>query len=228
MKRGARDEACSRFAESQRIEPKPGTLLNLALCHEDAGEASAAREEFLAVARLSTAPEQRERLAFALEHAEAMEARAAEEARIDEELARARAAAPLRPHFHEARPASPRAVRDHGDAAPRAAPGKPLVPIALVTGAAVVAGVAVGTYFGVSAIERKAEADRDCTGLYCSPRGLQAYDEATSASRLSNAAFGAAALALGVGVVTYLVWPERAAAPAIGLSPRFVGVGGSF
>src|SRR5687768_16841895 len=36
-KKGDWDKACSQFAESQRLDPAPGTLLNLADCEERRG-----------------------------------------------------------------------------------------------------------------------------------------------------------------------------------------------
>jgi hypothetical protein len=46
-------EACDKFAESQRLEPSPGALLNLARCHADAGMTGTAWSEYLAAARLA-------------------------------------------------------------------------------------------------------------------------------------------------------------------------------
>ena len=60
-------EACIKLAESQRLDPKLGTLLNLAHCHEKEGRIATARAEYVTAAALARQKNQHERESFALE-----------------------------------------------------------------------------------------------------------------------------------------------------------------
>ena len=64
-------DACPLFAESQRLDPQTGTLLNLALCHEAIGSVGAAWGEFNVVEQqsLTARPPREDRVAVAREHA---------------------------------------------------------------------------------------------------------------------------------------------------------------
>lgn len=65
--------ACADFAESLRLGPKLGTLLNLALCHEQTGKLVTAWNEFTHGAAWAAQNGQRDRVDFAREHVRALE-----------------------------------------------------------------------------------------------------------------------------------------------------------
>src|SRR5438128_7591778 len=71
-------EACEKFAESQRLDPALGTLLNLADCHAQSGQVAAARAEFVVAAELAVQRGEKAREAFAR----------AEVAKLEKQLAR--------------------------------------------------------------------------------------------------------------------------------------------
>lgn len=66
------DEACPKFEESNRLDPKLGTLLNLALCHEKQGMTASAWAEYVRATDLARRVGQSERERVAREHAEAL------------------------------------------------------------------------------------------------------------------------------------------------------------
>jgi len=75
MERGKTDEACAKFADSQRLERALGTLINLAVCHEKQGKIATAWGEFTESAAQASKSGQRDRESFARSHAEALERR---------------------------------------------------------------------------------------------------------------------------------------------------------
>lgn len=71
------DEACPMLAESYRSDPALGTLLNLALCHEQIGKTATAWGEFRSAEQQarSAVPPRPDRVDLAREHAEKLEPR---------------------------------------------------------------------------------------------------------------------------------------------------------
>jgi hypothetical protein len=69
------DAACSKLAESQRLDPSSGTLLNLAACHEKQGKTATAWAEYLAAARLAQTQGKTDRVAEAKRKASELEPR---------------------------------------------------------------------------------------------------------------------------------------------------------
>jgi hypothetical protein len=67
------EHACPLFAESQRLDPQIGTLLNLARCHELQGKTASAWGEYSEVAALSQKANQAERAKYAKDAAAKLE-----------------------------------------------------------------------------------------------------------------------------------------------------------
>lgn len=68
-------QACQKFAESQRLDPSGGTLLNLARCHEQEGRLASAWSEFKAAQIVARDGGRPDREAEAAHHVSALEPR---------------------------------------------------------------------------------------------------------------------------------------------------------
>jgi hypothetical protein len=66
-------EACPKFLSSYSLDPRIGTLLNLADCYERNGQAASAWARFVEATTLANRANQPERAAFASQHAKALE-----------------------------------------------------------------------------------------------------------------------------------------------------------
>jgi hypothetical protein len=70
-------EACEKFAESQRLEPAAGTLLNLADCHEKNGRVAAAWTTYTEAVKAAAARNRADWLSIASKRAAALEPKVA-------------------------------------------------------------------------------------------------------------------------------------------------------
>jgi hypothetical protein len=70
---GKVDEACRKLEESRHLDPLPGTMLNLAVCHERQGRAASAVAEFREARELAERSHRDDRVAFIDEHLKALE-----------------------------------------------------------------------------------------------------------------------------------------------------------
>lgn len=68
-------DACRKLEASQRLDPAGGTLLNLALCHEEEGKLATAWVEFGDALELAKADKKNDRIKIAREHLEKLEAK---------------------------------------------------------------------------------------------------------------------------------------------------------
>jgi hypothetical protein len=75
LDQGKIDEACEKFADSQHLEPKLGTLLNLAVCHEKQDKTASAWAEFTQAEAQASALRRPDHQEFARRHRKALSAR---------------------------------------------------------------------------------------------------------------------------------------------------------
>jgi len=66
-------EACRKLEESRRLDPLPGTILNLAACHEREGRMASAMAEFREARALAERDHRGDRVGYADEHLKAIE-----------------------------------------------------------------------------------------------------------------------------------------------------------
>lgn len=108
-------------------------------------------------------------------------------------------------------PTSPVAIPNGGSTTLRA--------FGFVAGGLGLAGLGLGTYFGVRTLTAKSDRDGHCVAAGCDPAGLQFDQDARRDATFSTIGFGAGALLMGVGAL--LVWRGApVAAPAAGAALR--------
>jgi hypothetical protein len=73
MAAGKTEEACEKFAASHRLDPAPGTVLNLAACHEKLGKIASAWAEYKDAQALSARRGDKRREEYATQKIDALE-----------------------------------------------------------------------------------------------------------------------------------------------------------
>jgi len=101
--------------------------------------------------------------------------------------------------------------------------------IALVAGGVGVAGVIVGSIFGLKSKSDHDEAENYCDGSRCTDaRGVTAGNAAHSAGNVSTVAMIVGGVGLAAGVTLWLTAPKARASAALKLTPGSLHVQGSF
>jgi hypothetical protein len=272
-------EACPKFAESERLDPKVGTQVYLATCHEQQGKTASAWMEFNEAANQASRAHQPDREKLARDHVAALEQKLSRMAitvasappgmqvKLDGEVlgqAALGTSMPMDPGDHTINvtapnkkpyartltlPAGPTmlavdiALEDQAPAAvappvaqkPAPAPvvvegGSGTRTLGYAVGVVGLVGLGVGSYFGIHAASQKSDADKLCSGMYCSQAGLDQQSDASASARISTIAFGVGIVGVAAGVVLILVaHPSTPKATEHALiMPRVGGIGGVF
>jgi tetratricopeptide (TPR) repeat protein len=244
--------ACPLFQESMRLDPAPGTLLNLADCTERTGKLATAWELF---DRLATeVPATDERYALSLQRATSLAPRvprltvllpdgltAVRVYRDDIEVGAPSFGVPLPvdPGSHVIVVSAPNCAARRitltvsaGESVEFIAQPGPRKNRSVARGAGWIAGgvglasLGTGAFFGVRALEEREASDAHCArGVCTDPHSLAAYEAARADARVTDVAIGVGVVALAVG--GYLLATSRGwdAARAVGahVSPSGIG-----
>lgn len=264
-------DACAKLAESQRLDPGVGTLLNLAECFEKNGQVASAWATYREADAAATREGQKKRTVYAVARVKALtpelsyltvEAPAAAPAGLrvtcdgkaigaatmgspmpfDAGPHRVEATAPGRHTWSKSVDLSPKSslkvsVPDLEVEAPPPPPPEPvrpppaavLVPAApppapdqgssspaqrvtgVILGAVGIAGIGVGSYFGIRAMGNHNDAENNhCSAVSCDPTGGSLNDDARGQATISTIAFAAGGVMLVAGAILYFTAPAGA------------------
>lgn len=266
---GKYDEACEKFAESQRLDPGTGTLLNLAVCYEKAGRLATAWSTYRLAASSAASAGQDDRAEHARQEATNLESRLARvtieispEAKVDgliilqdgteQSTAVAGVALPVDAGLHKWEVSAPGyqgwqsqmeisdgeqktvkipALIPEGEAlaSEQAAPspsggtkqGAEVTPEdtstvsqsmklwGYVLSGVGVAGIGVGSVFGVTALKKNKDSEFECVENRCTRDGVDLRDQALAAGTLSTVFIGVGVAALGAGVTLLVLAPRQ-------------------
>jgi hypothetical protein len=281
MSAGKAAEACPKFAESQKLDPGLGTLLNLAACYETVGRFASAWSTFLEAESAARTERHQEGIRISRERAAALVPKLAklvvsvsgeqppglEITRDGVPIGAAQLgeAVPADPGKHTIVATAPGRAPYQTEVAldqpgvtvevkipelalapqesapalaappPRPAPVTPVEPAqglssqryaAIASGAVGLAGVVVGSIFGLKSKSKRDDAESHCSGGECRDQaGVDLREEARSAGNVSTIAFivGGAGLA-GGAVLWFTGGNSTSASTGLLLAPGSVAV----
>jgi tetratricopeptide (TPR) repeat protein len=201
--------ACPKFEESYRLDPAPGTLLNLGDCEEHRGQLALALQHYRQLH--AELPETDDRRPIAAARARALELRASKVHSVP-------AAEPVAdtktvPDTNTV-PARPEATR------PTPRDGSVQRTTAFVVGGAGFAFLATGSIFGVVALSNLASANSRCTGNACSSQdAVNQFNRAQSFAIAADVAIGVGVALIGTAIVLALTAPHKQ--PPVWIGGRF-------
>lgn len=254
MEAGRYDAACIEFAESQRLDPGLGTLLNLALCHEKQGRVASAWAEFVEAKGLALQQQRRDREAFAQTHITALEPQLPRLSVVGVQpdavvtmdgtvVGRGTALAarmPVDPGAHEIRVTAPgakawtahvqlelgRAQTLRVPALQRLTiPSAPTLTPGIVLGGTSAVSLALGFGFGAAAMVAKSSADQSCPNNACTAEGWAAQQRYERQAAVSTIAVGVGVAGAVATGVWYWRYRRAQKAHMRGLSQARAGTG---
>jgi hypothetical protein len=96
--------------------------------------------------------------------------------------------------------------------------------LGLAAGGAGIAGIAVGSVFGIRAMSKKEQSDQACPARGCSPAVVEAYRDAKDAASVANIAFAAGGVLLAAGGLLYFTAPDAPVSFAASPMSAYVSV----
>jgi hypothetical protein len=242
VRQGNWEKACPAFAESLKLDPAPGTRINLGECEERSGRLVAAFDLYERAARELSADDSR--LPIARQRATAVDARIPRlvvpqgtVVRVDDDPTPKDGVLRIDPGRHvivvigspERTVPITIVERERHAFDPNASPATstPTRKVVGFTTAGVgLAAIATGLVFGGLALQKKNVVDGECDAAeICSQRGLDAKSDGSTMAMVSNVAVGVGVAALVVGVYLVLSTPKggtpRAAADIGALRVHF-------
>jgi hypothetical protein len=77
--------------------------------------------------------------------------------------------------------------------------------VGIGVGAAGIAALGIGAYFGVTAISKWNDSSKDCPGALCNAQGVSLANDAKQAATLSDVTFGIGVAAVAAGIILFVV-----------------------